>query len=64
MCFYDTAECEEGAIQLVDPLGVPTHGSGIVEVCVGERWSRVCHEYWDRREAEVVCQQLGFPTSG
>lgn len=58
------AECEDDAIRLVDPSGVPTVSSGVVEVCVSEKWSRVCHEWWDRREAEVVCQQLGFPTSG
>ena len=39
-------------------LGVLT---GYVEVSCGELiWIPVCAAGWDRREAMVVCQQVGF----
>ncbi|KAM9860016.1 scavenger receptor cysteine-rich domain-containing group B protein-like [Aulostomus maculatus] len=33
--------------------------SGRVEVFVGDRWGTVCDDRWSKRNAEVVCQQLG-----
>lgn len=57
------AECVDDAIRLVDSSGAPTQDSGVVEVCLSGRWSRVCHETWDVREAEVICQQLGHSSS-
>lgn len=58
------AECEEGSVRLVDLSGLPIDASGLVEMCVNEQWSRVCHETWDRVEAAVVCRELGFSSSG
>lgn len=57
------SECNEESIRLVDLSGLPTEGSGLVEVCVNEHWSRVCHETWDRLEAAVVCREMGFPST-
>ena len=37
---------------------------GTLRVCIGDIWSTVCNYGWDSRDAAVVCQQLGFPTSG
>ena len=55
----------EESVRLVDPSGLPAEeGSGIVEMCVNEQWSRVCHETWDRAEAAVVCRELGYLSLG
>ena len=58
------SRCEDGALRLVKSADLSLEGSGLVEVCVNQHWSRVCHETWDRIEAIVVCRELGFPSNG
>ena len=54
--------CTHGNVRLAGGLE-PTEGR--VEVCVGGRWSGVCHSrYWNYRSAYVVCRQLGYPATG
>ena len=40
--------------------GGNVESQGQVEVFHGGTWRRVCFDYWDSRDANVVCRQLGF----
>ena len=37
---------------------------GRVEMYIANQWVRACDDGWDDSEADVVCRQLGFGSSG
>lgn len=43
----------------------PVENAGRVEICFGNRFGTVCdRRSWGRRNAAVVCSQLGFGSRG
>ena len=53
--------CTQGDIRLVDGA---IQQQGRVEICVSGIWSTICATGWDKTNAYVVCQQLGFGQDG
>ena len=52
--------CTHGAVRLRNGS---TSDEGRVEICVNREWGSVCDSNWGRREAQVVCRQLGYNPS-
>ena len=59
--YLTIAGCGHGEVKLVDGSS-PTEGR--VEVCLNNQWGTVTDDGWSSNDAEVVCQQLGYPTDG
>ena len=56
-----SSNCTQGNIRL--QFG-SNEREGTVEVCVSGYWSSICDSFWDSRNADVVCRQIGFATLG
>ena len=57
-------ECSDTDIRLAGGRVSVNETSGRVEICYGGIWGTVCNDYWDNREAAVVCRQLGRSSEG
>ena len=57
LLYVDPGECEEGSVRLVDGI---IEQEGRLEVCVNEVWGNICDDGWDKTDAYVICQQLGY----
>ena len=50
-------ECNDTEVQLV---GSQSPYDGRLEICIDGLWRTVCDDNWDKRDAAVVCRQLGY----
>ena len=41
-------------------VGGKKPNQGRIEIHFGDQWSTICDRGWDKRDATVVCKQLGY----
>lgn len=61
LSYIEPVGCQEGSVRIVNGL---IENEGRLEVCVNRVWGSVCDDGWDKTDAHVVCQQLGFSELG
>ncbi|XP_041379083.1 scavenger receptor cysteine-rich domain superfamily protein-like [Gigantopelta aegis] len=54
---YTGSPCANGDLRLA---GGNVEHEGRVEICLGNVWGTICHDYWDNTDAQVVCSKLGY----
>ena len=61
-----TSSCQEGSVRLVETASISNtlNNAGLVQVCRNGVWGTVCADSlttpWSEKNAQVVCNQLGF----
>ena len=55
------ARCVTGTIRLVGGTSV---AEGRVEICYNGMYGTVCDDFWGTTDAQVVCRQLGYSSTG
>ena len=54
------SNCTDGGIRLIGTV----ENEGRVEICYHNQWGTICDNRWDDFDAQVVCNQLGYPRLG
>ena len=52
--------CTFGTVRLSDGT---SKDEGRVELCYNAEWGTFCDLNWDRRDAQVICRELGYSST-
>ena len=56
-CTYLYIACTNDDVRLA---GGSSNTNGRVELCLNGEWGTICENFWDARDARVICRHLGF----
>ena len=57
MNYYDTADCVDGEVRLMEG---EFEWEGRLELCFSRRWGTVGSDGWTQLSNEIVCHDLGY----
>ena len=55
------SNCTDGQVRL---FGGSTDYEGTVEICINNAWGTISHYGWGYKEAQTVCNALGYTAPG